>query len=201
MSEGIMSGFFGIIAALISVFGSIIVAVIQTNKGKWNIPVALWVAIIGLIGSVACCGGTVLGMSLMPDAQASSSPEIIVVSPANDQNDSGQPAVEPSIPIATNQSYNSEPTSPPNTSGSGCFCQPSDCNGTQITQGDNVPASAILEPHAGSRGTLYVYQSSGQAVISGNLWVYVDSNGNPASQSCIDAQLQYFQYNTLQTIK
>lgn len=85
-------------------------------------------------------------------------------------------------------------------SGVGCSCQPN-CDGVRVSQGSSVPASAILEPHAGYRGKLYVYLSAGQALVDGNLWVYVDNSGNPASKSCIEAQFPYFNYDTIQTIE
>jgi hypothetical protein len=64
-----------------------------------------------------------------------------------------------------------------------------------------VPASSILEPNAGSRGTLYVYEVSGIATVDGILWVYIDENNRPARQSCVLAQVNCcFRFDNLMTI-
>lgn len=81
--------------------------------------------------------------------------------------------------------------------GIGCNCVPSGCGVLLVAQGAAVPSSSILEPPGGSRGNLYQYKVAGQAAVNGVLWTYVDNNGQPASNACVEAQFQFFRYNNL----
>lgn len=119
--------------------------------------------------------------------------------------DLGCPTPTLQVPAPTNIPTETPPVSIPDVtvkpSGTGCFCEPKDCLGIPINQGTEVPASSILQPDPENRGTLYMYIISGKAEVGGVLWVYIDENGNPASQACVQNQLNFFTYDQLQTIK
>lgn len=175
----------------------------SSNKG-------ILVAIIGAIALI--CGAiiTPFAAEVAKGVFATQAPVTVVIT-ATQNNTSQEILVETPVAAPTTKVVyvTATPQAPSPTtivyptisnSGVGCVCYP-DCIGTRVSQGSSVPPSAILEPHAGSRGILYVYLSAGQAMADGNLWVYVDNDGNPASKSCIEAQFSSFNYDDIQTIE
>jgi hypothetical protein len=131
MSDTLISGFFGIATALITVFGTIIVAVIQ--KDKWNIPTAVWISIGGILGTLGCVIGAFVGFSIASNG---------VMEQSSFENN-------PSISAPSNQSslvINGASYSIPNPSSSPyCVAQEVHTNGSNIVDYEiNVPNGWVM---------------------------------------------------------
>ena len=161
MNDGfntLVSAFSGIVVALISVFGTIIVAFIQ--KDKWKFPTALWIAIVGLIGTIGCCGGAVLGASFFGGASPSSSAQPAI----------SAPVIQDSIPTSTNSSV-TVPTSAPAITQVTKTVAVDVSSPTWVETGIYIHANQILEIQASGKVTTWEGNSVGDSYPDGNDWV------------------------------
>ncbi len=206
-----------ILGAAIGAFGSIEAAKVKA-KGNNDKPNGISCAAVGLAASVMAMGGLLVSVVLggifvnMFSGKEQSQQQYVepppITAPSISPTEGMQADIVPTQrtpPVqedATMPSVRVQSTTEPLQSvGIGCYCTSPDCNGTPIQMGEDVPTSAILQPNPGDRGTLYMYLGAGKAEVDGVLWIYIDENGHSARRNCVEAQLQFFQYDILRTIE